>query len=228
MEYQSFFLILKSFSFENQKFISTNPNVAQGFVKIKKDAQDFSITIHINNFSNPAQAYLVCKTNVAKIFLKSATTIEKINFEINQDASIFIFDYNFFASKNCVFVSRDYQTAKRVEQRKERNTLEKIFGKVHDTYFFDCIKPQLAGLFAVGKPCLSLGKTIANSKWTMVNHNGEQMVFGVIYKDNFAYAVAVGSTTNSFADENAYAYKVEDKTYNILFMSASNGKFISF
>lgn len=228
MEYQSFFLILKSFSFEDQKFISTNPNVAQGFVKIKKDAQNFNITIHINNFSNSAYAFLVCKTNVAKISLTSATTIEKINFEISQDASIFIFGYNFFASKNCVFVSRDYLIAKRAEQQKEKSTLEKIFGKVHDTYFFDCIKPQLAGLFAVGKPCLSLGKAIANSKWTMVNHNGEQMVFGVVYRDNFAYAVAVGATTNFFADENAFVYKVDDKTYNILFMSASNGKFISF
>lgn len=228
MEYQSFFLLLKSFSIENNKILATNPNNAQGYVQIKKHGQNYSVTIQINNFSNSAHAFLVSKTNIAKIPITKASTSAKIGFVIEEYASVFVFGYNLFASKNSANIERDYLLCKSVQNSKESTTLEKIFGKVHDTYFFDCIKPKLAGLFAVGKPCSQLSQTFSNSKWTMVKHNGEQMLFGVVYKDRFAYAIAVGATSNFLPDEKSYKYKIDEKTYNILFMSASNGKFISF
>lgn len=228
MEYQSFFLLLKSFSYENNKIIAVNPNTPQGFVQVKKDGQDYSITIQINNFSQSAYAFLVSKTNVAKIPITKATTNAKIGFVIEEYASVFVLGYNFYASKNGANIEQDYLLCLEAQHRRKNTTLEKIFGKVHDTYFFDCIKPKLAGLFAVGKPCAQLSQTFSNSKWTMVNHNGEQMVFGIVYKDRFAYAIAVGATSNFLEDEKSYEYKIDEKTYNILFMSASNGKFISF
>lgn len=228
MEYQSFFLVLKSFIFKDDQFISNNSSIAQGFVQVKKSGQNFSLTIQINNFKEPAVAYLVSKTNVAKISLTKATTTTQIDFVIEKYASVFISGYNFYAGQNQMGLKADYLLAKNVENHKKNSTLEKIFGQVYDTYFFDCIKPKLAGLFAVGKPCNQLGNLIANSKWTIVEHNGQQMVFGVVYKDKFAYAVAVGATSNFLDDKQAVSYTVDNKTFNILFMSASTGKFISF
>lgn len=227
MEYQSFFLLLKSFCYDNNKVISINPTNPQGYVQIRKDGQEYSVTIQINNFKNCANAFLVSKTNVAKISITKSTTIAKIGFVIEEYASVFVFGYNLYASKKGANIEQDYLLCKEMQNQRENTTLEKIFGKVPDTYFFDCIKPKLAGLFAVGKPCAQLSQIIANSKWTMVSHNGEQMVFGVVYRNKFAYAVAVGSTDNFGVDEQAHKYIIGEKTYNILFMSASNGKFIS-
>ena len=109
-----------------------------------------------------------------------------------------------------------------------KNTLQKIFGKVYDTYFFDCIKPTLASLFALGSPMPQLSEQIVNSKWTCVQHNGSKRVFGVVYKDNFAFAVAASVDDDFKKKEVIRTYKIDDKSYNIVFLSATNGKIIVF
>lgn len=229
MEYQSFFMLLKSYSY-NKAFISTNPLTAQGYVQIKKEQQQYSIVVQLNNFLQPTTAYLVCKTNIAKIKLNSSCTIAQVSFKITDYACLFIPDINLFACKTgtngCEQAYSLLQTY--LTQKEDKNTLEKIFGKVYDTYFFDCIKPKLASLFALGKPVECLNKEIEYSKWTSVAHNGEQKLFGIIYKNNFAYAIAVGSSSAIFNKEVHKSYKIDGKIYNILFLSASNGKIISF
>ena len=106
--------------------------------------------------------------------------------------------------------------------------MQKIFGVVYDTYFFDCIKPKLASLFALGRPVPQLAEYIKNSKWTCVEHEGTSRVFGVIYKDNFAYAIAA-SVDSSFDNKKmTRSYQIEGKIYDLVFLSATNGKIIGF
>lgn len=230
MEYQSFFMLLKSYSFSNDTFVSTNPLAAQGYVQIKKEQQKYSVVVQLNNFIKPTIAYLVCKTSIAKIKLKSSCTIAHISFDITNSACLFIPEINLFACKTgtngCQQAYNLLQN--HLTQKNNKTTLEKIFGKVYDTYFFDCIKSKLASLFALGKPVECLNKEIEYSKWTSVAYNGEQKLFGIIYKNNFAYAIAVGSSSAIFNKEVHKSYKIDGKIYNILFLSASNGKIISF
>ena len=67
MEYQSFFMLLKSFVHSEGKIISTNPLVAQGYVQIKKERQKYEVVVQINNFVEQTVAYLVSDTNIAKL-----------------------------------------------------------------------------------------------------------------------------------------------------------------
>lgn len=230
MEYQSFFMLLKSFSYNNNNFICTNPLTVHGFVQIKKEQQSYYITIQINNYSGKAYAYLVSKTNIAKIEINSATTKAAISFVIENDVCVFVEQYLLFACKAGTLGCADAYGLIRNKpfDKKGKTTLEKIFGEVYDTYFFDCIKPKLAQLFTIGMPINQLSEQIACSKWTRVEYKNRTQVFGVVYKNNFAYAVAVGAEDDFGAGLHAQRYQIEDKIYNILFLSASNGKIISF
>lgn len=235
MEYQSFFMILKSFTFSNDLFLCPNPQTAHGYVKIKKEITQYFVTIHLNNFSQPANAYIVCKTNIAKIVLSGNITTVPVSFAIEDYATVFIDTYNLFASKNgTIMCGENYKKVLEYDliksekaETKRKTTLEKIFGVVHDTYFFDCIKPQLASLFSMGKSNGKFEKLFENSKWTQISHNNTTMVFGVIYKDNFATTIAVGSPTQFCAKEMTKEYFVDGQNYNIVFLDASNGKIIN-
>lgn len=223
-------MLLKSFSYNNNEFISTNPLVAHGYVQIKKEQHKFSIVIQINNFINPCFAYLVCGTNIAKIKINSSTTTAEVGFAIQEYACLIIQDYNLFACKNGTNGCKQaYQLIKsNISQSPKVTTLEKIFGTVYDTYFFDCIKPKLATLFSMGTPIKELSEQIHNSKWISLEHNGQEKVFGVVYKNKFAYAIAIGVSSEFEGSQFTKLYKTSCKTYNILFLSASNGKIISF
>jgi hypothetical protein len=108
--------------------------------------------------------------------------------------------------------------------------LETIFGKrVLSTIFFDQIKGKLAKVFLLGTPCKALNKFFVNSKWVEAMLENKPMFVGVIYKDNFAYAVGVGeNVTNLLATTMPpNYYQIEDKTYKIDFFSAESGKTIS-
>ena len=230
MEYQSFFILIKRFIIDNNKFTCVKPLVTHGFVQIKKEQQQYSIIIQINNFIKPTTAFLVSSTNIAKIQINSATTIARVSFEVSDNACFFMPEYNLFACKygtnGCY---RAYGLITEYKQTKNnKTTLEKIFGTVYDTYFFDCIKPKLARLFMLGSGVPELCKKVPCSKWVSVKVESEDKVFGVVYKNNFAYAIGVGSSVMYKTENLAKTYVVENKNYNILFLSASDGKIISF
>ena len=230
MEYQSFFMLLKEFSYDKNLFCSTNPFVAKGFVQIKKEQNYYSVVIQLNDFKNKDIAYVVCNENLAKINIISQTTKAEIDFALMPEKTcIFIINSKLFCCKNGTNYCQD--AYKKVLSQKttktNKNILEKIFGDVYDTYFFDCIKPKLANLFTLGKPCKPLNDYFNQSKWICINQNGAERFFGVIYKNNFAIAVAVGST-QYWGTKGVKSYTINQKTYNICFLSASNGKIIDF
>ena len=231
MEYQSFFILLKKFECNGECFLCPNPLEAHGFVQIKKEFSSYSVVIQLNNYVNPCCAFIVNGKMIAKVKIESATTKAIIDFEVSNDAVVLVFDYNFFASKNgtnkCMQaynIVQDYLK----ENKDNKTTLQKIFGTVHDTYFYDCIKPKLASVFAMGKPIDGLAKLIDFSKWVSLKAGAIEKVFGIIYKDNFVYLIAMGSSGSEYNDMPHKTYSIEQKTYNILFLSASTGKIIDF
>ena len=64
-------MLLKRYKIENSNVVSTNPLEAKGFVQIKKENQNFFVTIQLNNFKLSAIAYLITETNIAKINIHS-------------------------------------------------------------------------------------------------------------------------------------------------------------
>ncbi len=229
MEYQSFFMILKQFQIKDNQFLSDQPLSAKGFVQIKKEQNQHSLVIQIANFKQKAKAYIVCGKKLICTFVCTATTKLYLPCMVEENIVVIVEDYNFFACKNgtngCMEAYLKIQKNKQTKQ--EKSTMQKIFGVVHDTYFFDCIKPKLERLFQLGKPHEKLCSVFPKSRWTTVDVCGTEKVFGVIYKDKFAYAVAVGSQQNSQIEE-CKKYEIDGKIYNILFLSAANGKIIRF
>ena len=229
MEYQSFFMLLKTFEYTGGKFYSNNPLQAHGYIQTKKEQHEHSVVIQINNFTTPTFAYVVCENNIAKIKVSSSCTKANLGFELTNNVYVFIDDYKLFACKNntqdCLQAYELLLLNK--NKPKGKTTLEKIFGKVYDTYFYDCIKPKLASLFSMGKPCDLLNNYFSSSKWVQVEQDNISRYFGILYKDNFVYAIAVASNVQD-EPEGSISYQINNKNYNILFLSAENGKIINF
>ena len=231
MEYQSFFILLKRFNCSQNCFVCENPLQAHGFVQIKKELQKYSVVIQLNNYENSAVAFVVSGKKLAKVKIERATTKAVIDFELTNDSVVLVLGYNLFACKNgtnkCMQAYNIVQNYLK-EPKTNKNTLQKIFGNVYDTYFYDCIKPKLASVFAMGKPIDELCRLIDFSKWVCVSAGDSEKVFGLIYKDNFVRLIAMGTSGNEYNNVPHKTYCINAKTYNILFLSASNGKIIDF
>lgn len=222
MQYQSFFMLLKSFSIIDNKFCLNEPLSAKGFVQLKKEQEDYYIIVQISNFTDDCVGYVICENDIQEIQIDSATIKEKLNFNLNEHKFCFLLPkYNYFAVKNstedCMkYYSKitNYLKNKSNDDFRD-NMFEKIFNKpVYNTYFFDCIKPKIANLFSLGSPCSELNEKYTNSKWVSINAKDGIKVVGVVYKNDFAYAIGMGTLTN-------------DMSYDIMFLSASNGKIIN-
>lgn len=253
MEYQSFFMLLKSYKVQNGIFYSTNPLSAEGFVRIKKEQKNYSLVLQINNFNKKTDAYLYCNNKLKKFKIISSTTKLNLDYELDIDTTcVLLTDIQLFAVKNSTEVCQNAIEKLNDLKVTKPNMFEKIFGKVYDTYFFDLLKPKLASLFALGKKVDCLNVMYPTSKWTIVNTSCNSILLGIIYKDNFAYAIGVGdeqsqnvlkakheeynvlnsllnndcnqNSNNSYISNNVV---VNGKTYNLMFLSASNGKFIN-
>lgn len=234
MEYQSFFMLLKKYQIENSKFLSVNPLSADGFVQIKKEKDKTFATIQLNSFVDKTRCFFVQDNIVKQIDITAATTKTQLEMlvDINK-LCVIVFDYNLFAVKNStencyksIMLINEY-----LQNLKKNNCsiLEKVFNApVYDTYFFDCIKSKLASLFALGQPCYELSNKFECSKWIEVLIKQTKKVIGVIYKDDFAYAVGIGEQVSAEKEFcSGQVYKLQNNVYNILFLSASNGKVIN-
>lgn len=198
MEYQSFFMLLKKYSILDDKFCSISPLSAEGYVRIKKEQDRYKIIIQINNYDKPSKVYIVSDSIIKQSKIEAATTKIELFDDINVEKTcILLPDIGLFAVKSSTDICEQALQKIKNAINKDGNILDKVFGKVYDTYFFDCIKPKLAGLFSLGTNVPELCKIYPQSKWTMVKAGNQCKLIGVVYKNNFAYAIGVGDQQNS-------------------------------
>ena len=228
MEYQSFFMILKKYEIQKGAFVCPNPLDACGYAQIKKEQNNYFLIIQSNIWKEKSNIYVVCKDKIFKSEFVSSNIKIPLDFAVDINCLVTIVpELNLFCSlkgtQNC------QQAYEMILQTKQSNNsiLSKIFGKVYDTYFYDCIKSKVEQLFEMGK---STDKFLffGQGRWTSLNCGATEMVVGVIYKNNFALAVAIGKKLSPNAQINQNVYKVDGQNYNILFLSAKDGKFMRF
>lgn len=222
MEYQSFFMLLKEYQMNNGAFCCANPLQVFGFAMIKKELKNYYLVVQSNK--EVKSGFVVCEDNVIKFQTSSKNTKLKLDFVPNLDKIVVIFpDEQLFATK--VSTENCQMALEKINNKQEKDIYQKIFGNVYKTYFFDTIKPKLAKLFELGENTddfASLG-----GKWTKLFVRGKEKVFGVIYKNNFAYAIAVGELHQG-GNKVANLLQFAGKFYNMVFMSAEDGKYLQF
>jgi len=220
MEYQSFFLVLKDYKVIDGKFCSVNPISAKGFVMIKKEHDKYFLTIETHG--NHEQFFVVDGEYVESGSLGAKTTKIELKFKPNVNEIVVLIPELFlFATKTKTDLCEKALLA--INKKQSKSLLEKVFGEVYDTGFFDMVKPKLSKLFELGTTTNDFA--FLGGKWTRLFACGEEKVFGIIYKNKFAYAIAVGEVHNT-QKPVANLIKAGDKLYNIVFMSAADGKYL--
>lgn len=220
MEYQSFFLVLKDYQLVNGKFCSINPIGAKGFVLINKELDKYYLTIEA--CGNHEEFFVVDGNSVQSGNLGKKSTKIELKFVPNiSEIVVLIPQLLLFATKTGTEACE--KALEQIEKKESKNLFQKVFGEVYDTYFFDMVKPKLSRLFELGTETNDF--SFIGGKWTRLYACGEEKVFGIIYKNKFAYAIAVGEVHNS-QKPVANLIKAGNKLYNIVFMSASDGKYL--
>lgn len=226
MEYQSFFMILKKYKVENGIFVCDNPLDACGYTQVKKEQNQYFLIVQSGVFDCGANIFVVCNKNVSKTKMTASNLKIKLPFEVDINCLVVLIpELGLFSTLKS---TQNCQNALDMLSKKssKKTILSKIFGKVYDTYFYDCIKPKVVRLFELGKPANEF-EIFGQGRWTRVCFGGAEMVVGIIFKDNFAQAIAIGRRANC-AKVGKDIYSVAGKLYNILFLSAKDGKFLRF
>ncbi|MBQ8468329.1 MAG: hypothetical protein IJ542_01065 [Clostridia bacterium] len=212
-------MILKEYKVEGGKFLSINPLSAKGYVMVKKEGTNYFLVVQLQTAAKTA--FAVCGEHITKIELSGSTTKVGLDYEVDISKLVIIVpELSLFATKtntdNCDRAIKMINS----NTSSQKTMFQKVFGEVYDTYFYDTIKQKLSKLFELGTRASEF--EIFGGKWVKICYKGQQKIFGVIFKNHFAYAVAVGEESDEFSQENGYV--VGGKTYNIVFMSAADGK----
>ena len=220
MEYQSFFIILKEYKVIDGKFCSLNPIDAKGFVMIKQELDRYFLTIETQ--CGGKQFFVVDGEHIESGTLGNHSTKIELKFKPDINKLVVLIPESFlFATKTETQFCE--KALAKINNIQNKSLLEKVFGEEYDTGFFDMVKPKLSKLFELGTKTEDF--SFLGGKWIRLYARGEEKIFGIIYKNQFAYAIAVGEP-QSAQKPVANLIKAGGKIYNIVFMSASDGKYL--
>ena len=188
MEYQSFFMLLKEYAIIDKNFCSTNPLSARGYVMVRKESQKYFLVIQLENKARVAHVF--CNAHHVVVSLSGRTTKVALDFEVDLSKLVVIIpDINLFATKsntdNCQKAINDIRN-----DNKEKSIFQKMFGEDYNTYFYDTIKQKLSKLFDLGTSAPEF--EVFGGKWVRIYHKNKEKIFGIVFKNHFAYAIAAG------------------------------------